>query len=101
MERLTPLLFTVIDPEMFAPLNVVAVPAYPRASKLSPALLTVHVTFDCVVFRPTASLLARAVVSALWLAVIAEPAEVPKLIPFRFENERVWNANPPFAAVTF
>jgi hypothetical protein len=35
------------------------------------------------------------------LAVMADPALVPNEIPLTLENERVWNANPPFAAVTF
>lgn len=34
-------------------------------------------------------------------AVIAEPADVPKLMPLTLENESVWNAKPPFPAVTF
>ena len=47
-ERLkeSPLELLVIDPEMLAPVNPVAVPAYPLASRESPELLTVHVTLD-------------------------------------------------------
>src|SRR5262245_49015116 len=41
-------------------------------------------------------------VSPLWLAVIAGPALVPKVMPFAFENESVWKvkepAVPPLAA---
>lgn len=32
---------------------------------------------------------------------MADPALVPKLIPFTLEKLSVWKANPPFAAVTF
>lgn len=40
----------------------VAVPAYPLASRERPELLTVQVTLDWAVFRPIASVEARAVV---------------------------------------
>jgi len=37
----------------------------------------------------------------LWEAKIADPAEVPKEIPFAFENDRVWKLKFPFDATTF
>ena len=85
IERLRPAELNVIDADMLAPLNVVAVPPYPEAFRLNPALFTVHVTFVWAVLRPIASVLARAVVIALWLAVI-EALLNPKLIPFALLN---------------
>jgi hypothetical protein len=57
-----PLLFSVKDA---APVLLVPVPAYPRASSDNPDEFTVHVTLLCAVFRPIASFDALAVVNAL------------------------------------
>jgi len=89
-DRFNPALFCVIEPEIFAPLNVVPVPAYPAAFKLMPDELTVHVTFVWAVFSPT--------YAVLTLAAIALPADVTNDTPFAFENCAVWNVKLPFAA---
>lgn len=81
----SPLLFSVIE----AFVALVPVPAYPAALSENPEEFTVQVTLVCAVLSPMASFEALAVVKALWLAVIAAPAEVPKLIPFRLEKESV------------
>jgi hypothetical protein len=80
----------------------VTVPAYPRASRLKPEEFAVQVTLLPAVFRPIASVEARAVVRALWLAVIWDELDIPKVIPLLLTNARVplvWVCVPAAAAI--
>lgn len=82
-----------------APAATLAVRVEPFRPKVTPfALLKVRAERLLLVV-PALKLILPCEDATVTLAVMALPADVPKLTPFAFENDKVWKVKPPLPAV--